>query len=202
VRLFYACVDLCPGSGFAITWSPIKWVLLKNSRNYKSSQGPTQDCRVIDTFFFIEWGRWPLWPLVDDIELMSRRKNLIFVITFTHAHLCSMIWITHFALMRLFQGKTELLSHYNSWVIRREEYRSSIPDKETSLVPNQPHIQRETRAIFLRVKRLELEPASSNNSTLCHNLQVHNPYLRRLVACFSQWRPGFYSILDHVGFLV
>jgi hypothetical protein len=67
----------------------------------------------------------------------------------------------------------------------------------SALVPTQPHNQRTPR-----VKRQELEPVSSNNSTLCHNPQFRNPLLRLLVAGFPQCTPRFYPISGHVGFVV
>jgi hypothetical protein len=52
VRLFCVCVVLCVGSGVATGWAPVKRVLptVYGLRNWKSGQGPTEDCRAIERY--------------------------------------------------------------------------------------------------------------------------------------------------------
>jgi hypothetical protein len=48
VRLFCVCVVPCVGSGLTMSWSPVKGVLpCIGLRNWKSGQGPTEECRAI-----------------------------------------------------------------------------------------------------------------------------------------------------------
>jgi hypothetical protein len=54
VHLLCVCIDLCIGNGLATLWSPSMDFcrLCIRSRNWKSGQGQTKDCRAIDRQLF------------------------------------------------------------------------------------------------------------------------------------------------------
>jgi hypothetical protein len=67
LRLFCVCVVPCVGSGVAMSWSLVQWVLpsvWKRSRNWRRGQRPTNRCRAIDGWMDERMNEWDFssWP--------------------------------------------------------------------------------------------------------------------------------------------